>query len=224
MELLVKPRQESSPAIQDIRQSGYIPAVVYGRAIPTAVLLVPLLAFEKLYREAGEATIIDLRVEGESVPRSVLIKDIQFDPVTEKYLHIDFYQVRGDEELKTTVPLKFIGEAPAVKDFSGILITNKDEVEVECFPKDLPPEIEVDISVLVQLDDSIAIKDLQLPPRIKVLNDLEESVIVVAPPAAEEKEEIVVSEAEAVASVEAIKEKPEAEDQSADKEQPETEK
>lgn len=209
MELTAETRVDELAA-RDVRAKGLIPAVLYGREIPVVNIAVPQIAFDKLYREGGiESTIIDLQVGGEPASRSVLIKDVQFDPTTDKYLHIDFYQVKSDEKLKTMVPLKFVGESLAVKDLEGILITNKDEVEVECFPKDLPREIEVDISKLVNLDDSIAIKDIVAPRGVEILNDGEESVMVVTKPNEEEKETEVVSEAEAIASVEATKEKAE---------------
>lgn len=217
MELTAETRTEGTIS-RDVRANSLIPAVLYGHDVPVVNIAVPLAAFDKLYRAGGsESTIIDLQVGDEPSSRSVLIKDVQFDHVSEKYLHIDFYQVKSDEKLKTMVPLKFIGESLAVKDSDGILITNKDEVEVECFPKDLPREIEVDISQLINLNDSITVKDIVVPHGVEILNDVEESVMVVTEPAAEEKEVEVVSEAEAVAAVEATKEKSETEE-SEDKE------
>lgn len=209
MELTAETRIDEIAA-RDVRAKGLIPAVLYGHKVPVVNIAVPLMAFDKLYRAGGsESTIIDLQVGGESTPRTVLIKDVQFDPATDKYLHIDFYQVKSDEKLKTTVPLKFVGESLAVRDLEGILITNKDEIEVECFPKDLPREIEVDISQLINLDDSIAVKDIIVPKGVEILNDGEESVMVVTKPNVEEEKPEVVSEAEAIASVEATKEKAE---------------
>jgi large subunit ribosomal protein L25 len=212
MELTAETRVDEIAA-RDVRVKGLIPAVLYGHGVPVANIAVPQVDFDKLYRAGGiESTIIDLQVSGEPTPRTVLIKDVQFDPTTDKYLHIDFYQVKSDEKLKTMVPLKFIGESPAVKELEGILITNKDEIEIECLPKDLPREIEVDISKLVNLDDSIAVKDIIVPRGVEILNDGEESVMVVTPPNVEEKETEVVSEADAIASVEATEEKAETEE------------
>lgn len=206
MELTAETRSGEA-VVRDVRAKGLVPAVLYGHDVPVVNIAVPLVAFEKLYRAGGiESTIIDLQVEGEPSPRSVLIKDVQFDPITDKYLHIDFYQVKSDEKLRTEVPLKFIGESLAVKDLDGILITNKDEIEIECLPKDLPREIEVDISKLVNLGDSITVKDIVVPNGVEILNDGEESVMVVTEPAAEEKEAEVVPEEEAVASVETTEE------------------
>ncbi|MBU1083060.1 50S ribosomal protein L25 [Patescibacteria group bacterium] len=219
MELTAETRAKGAIP-RDVRANNLIPAVLYGRGVPVVNIAVPFADFDKLYRAGGsESTIIDLQVGGDPSPYSVLIKDVQFDHVSEKYLHIDFYQVKSDEKLRTTIPLKFIGESLAVKDLDGILITNKDEIEVECLPKDLPREIEVDISQLINLNDSITVKDISVPSGVEILNDGEESVMVVTEPAAEEEAVEEVSEAEAVASVEATEEKSETEE-SEDKETP----
>src|SRR4030042_5559401 len=110
------------------------------------------------------------------------------------------------------MPLNFIGEAPVVKDLGGILVTNKNEVEVECLPQDLPHEIVVDLSGLAKIDDTILVKDLSVSAGVELLDNPEESIVVVTPPA-EEEVDPVVSEAEAVAAVEATEEKPEGEEE-----------
>ncbi|OGB74223.1 hypothetical protein A2V68_00435 [candidate division Kazan bacterium RBG_13_50_9] len=200
-------KREEIDTPKSIRKSGGLPAILYGKEATNVPLAISLDDFGKLFKEAGESTIIDLAIEGEDEPRPVLIKDIQFDPTTDGYLHVDLYQIRAGEKLRVTVPLRFEGEAPAVEDFGGILVTNKDEIEIECLPKDLPHDIEVDISVLKEIDDSITIKDLRIPAGIEMLDEPDESVMVVAPPAVEEEEVAPVSEAEAVAAVEATEEK-----------------
>ena len=109
-----------------MRAQGQLPAVVYSKEIETIPLSLPFEDFEILYKEAGETTIVDLKIEGESEPRSVLIKILQYDPVTDVHLHVDLFQIKVGEKLKATVPLRFEGESLAVKDLGGILITNKD--------------------------------------------------------------------------------------------------
>ncbi|MBN2585580.1 50S ribosomal protein L25 [Patescibacteria group bacterium] len=196
-----------------LRREGVLPGVLYGRETEPVPLSIPFDAFERLYREAGETTIIGLQIEGEATPRQILVKDTQFDPVEGNHIHVDLYQIKADEELKATVPLKFINEAPAVKEFGGILITNKDEIEVECLPKDLPRDIEVNLAVLTTIDSSITVKDLVIPNGVKTLSEPDESIVVVTPPAAEEVEPEVKTEAEAVAEVEATEEKPATEEE-----------
>jgi len=200
-------KRDLSIAPSRLRRDGILPGVLYGKAIEPMAISVPFDAFERLYRETGETTIINLKIEGEAEPRQVLVKDTQFDPVESTHIHVDLYQIQADEELKATVPLRFVNEAPAVKEFGGILITNKDEVEVECLPKDLPHDIEVDLSSLTELDSSITVKDLHIPEGVKTLAEPDESIVVVTPPAAEEVEAETKSEADAIAEVEATAEK-----------------
>lgn len=195
-------------SVQAIRRQGSIPAVVYGKGEDSLALTVSLKDFQRVYKMAGETTIINLQIAGRA-PKMTLIKDIQLSPDTDAYLHADFYQIKVGEKLRVAVPLKFVGEAPAVKNFGGIVITNKNEVEVECLPPDLPHEITVDLTGLVNIDDAVLVGDLPIGTGVTVLDNPEESIVVVTPPAAEEIEEVPVSEAEAVAAVETTEEKAE---------------
>jgi len=190
-----------------LRAQGSIPATIYGKGIEPASLSVVWLDFHKVYQQAGETTLINLSVDN-AAPYPVLIKNVQISPDKEEYLNIDFYKIRAGEKLRVTVPLQFTGEAPAVKDFGGIVVTNKNEIEVECLPQDLPHEILVDLSKLANIDDAVLVKDLQVGSAVEILDNLEDSVVVVSPPAAEEVEP-TVTETEAIASVEATEEKPE---------------
>jgi len=116
-----------------------------------------------------------------------LVHEVQIDPVTMKAIHIDFYKVNMKEKIKTEIPIKKIGESSAVVDLEGILVTNRDEVEVECLPADLIPEIEVDLSALKTFDDVIKVSNLKVPATIEILDDPEEVVFLVQPPRSEEE-------------------------------------
>ena len=217
LEITVQKRDTNVPA-QALRRQDLVPIILYGRDIKDPLSLVmPLSIFDKVYKEAGETTIIDLKIEGEEKVYPVLIKDLQLDPVTNQHIHIDLYAIKAGEKLHATVPLVFEGEAPAVKDFGSILVTNKNEIEVECLPKDLPKEIVVDISILKEIDSSISVQELKIPAGVEVLDDPEDSVIVATPPAAEEEEE-TVSEEEALESIEATEEKSSGEEGEGEKE------
>jgi len=205
LEIVITKRDGTIPA-KTLRKKGLLPAILYSKEINPVSLSISFDVFEKLYKEAGETTIINLTIEGDSEEHSVLIKDIQLDPVTSKFLHVDFYQIKKGEKLHVAIPLNFEGEPPAVKDFGGILLTNKNEIEVECLPKDLPKEITVDLSGLKEIEDAIAIKDLKVPIGVEVLDEQDDSIVIVVPPAVEEEEEAVPEE-EAVAGVEATEEK-----------------
>ena len=185
LNLAVKTRTVIGKAVAGLRKSGKIPAVLYGHGVAPVNLEVEYSQFEKVYRQAGDSTLVDLIVD-QNTPVKVLVQDFQLDPTTSRYTHVDFYQVRMDEKLHTDIILKFIGEAPAVKELSGILVTNLTEVEVECLPKDLVHEIEVDLSVLKDLDKVIHVADIKAPAGIKILNNEQDVVALVQPPRVEE--------------------------------------
>lgn len=168
-----------------LRKDGLVPAVVYGSGLATRQLAVKYLDLAKAYQQAGESSLVDLQI-GPTESIKVLFKEVQVDPVTGRYLHVDFHQVKMDEKLKTEIPLKFIGEAPAVKDLGGVLETSLQAVEVECLPKDLIHEIEVDLSPLKTFDDIIHIKDLKAPAGLTILNKPDDAVALVVEPAKEE--------------------------------------
>lgn len=197
LELKAQMREDVGKKLKSLRKQGIIPAVVYGSGHKPISIQIDYKEFEKVFEKAGESTIIKLKVnlpaDKAGSPKlkvddkNVLIYDIAKDPVSDKFIHVDFYQVRMDKAIKAEVPLVFAGEAPAVKTLEGVLIKNITEVEVEALPKDLPREINVDISVLDSFDKHIRVKDLILPPGVKLHLDPEEVIVSVLPPRAEEE-------------------------------------
>jgi large subunit ribosomal protein L25 len=184
-----------------LRNDKKIPAVIYGNDYESRSIAVNALTFNKVFEEAGESALINLKIDDESKLK-VLVHDIQIDAVTGGIIHVDFYKVNMKEKIKTAIPIVEIGESSAVVDLEGALITNKDEVEVECLPADLIPEIEVDISVLKTFEDVIKVSDLKVPAGIEILDDSEEVVFLIQPPRSEEEmaelEEEVKEDVEAV--------------------------
>jgi len=160
-------------------------AVVYGNKKDPVSLVLNYTDFEKVYKEAGTSSVITLSVEGDE--KDVIIKDIQIDPRKDRIHHVDFYEVTKGEEMEATVSLNFTGEAPAEK-LGMVLNTAKTEVEIKAMPKDLPSEIDVDLSVLVDGDSVIRLKDLNLPAGVKLVGDEEEVVVSVVEAKADEEE------------------------------------
>lgn len=183
--LEAKLRAITGKKVKKIRQDKFIPAVIYGPKAKSQNLQVPYNQFEKVYEINGAGSLIDLRIE-EQAPIQALIQDIQFDNKTNQIQHIDFYRVRKGEKLKTSVRLSFVGESKAIKELGAVLVKTLDEVDVECLPQDLPAQIEVDISCLLDFEDLIKIKDLTVPKTIIILNDREDVVVSIAKPRAEE--------------------------------------
>ena len=200
----------------ELRQSGMIPAVIYGKKFENTTLQVDLKEFSLLYREAGSSNLVDLSFGDKSVKS--LIHDVQRHPMTNTIIHVDFLKIDMKEKLKTEIPFEFVGETSLVIDQEGSLITSKDTVEVECLPTDLVDHIDVDISVLTEFDMNIKVSDLRVPEGIEILDDPEEVIAIVQPPRSEEElealDEDVVEDVDAVEVEQAGEEAAEGEDES----------
>jgi large subunit ribosomal protein L25 len=173
-----------------LRKKGRIPGVIYGPKEASQAISVDQKVFEKLWKEAGESTIVTLEGVGES--KDALIHEVDFNPVTDVARHVDFYVIEKGKKVETQVPLVFVGEAPAVKNLGGTLMKVMHEVKVEAFPKDLPHEILIDVSTLETFESRIAIKDIPVPAGVTILEELDETVISVSQP--KEEEETPVAE------------------------------
>ena len=183
LELKSNKRTLLGKKVKSLRREGIIPAVVYGGKEGAVPLELDLKEFSKLFKTAGETTLIKLFV-GDSA-KNVLIHDVNRDPVTETINHVDFYEVKMDEKITAKVPLVFIGDAPAVADLDGVLVKAMQELEVRALPAHLPREIEVDISSLKTFDNNIVVKDIKLPPNVETTENPETSVAAVTPPRSE---------------------------------------
>ncbi len=197
-----------------VRKSGNIPAVLYGKHIKNLDLSVSAIEFKKLFKKAGESTIIELVTPDEkTVP--VLIQSVQRNYLTSVVDHIDFYAVNMKEKLKSKVALEFTGESKAVKQLGGVLVRVLTEVEVECLPIDLPHNIEVDISKIEAFNQSLHVKDLQVSNKVTISAGEEEVVCKVQPPRT--AEQIEIKHEEDVTKVEGTEEKKEGEEAEEDK-------
>jgi large subunit ribosomal protein L25 len=159
-----------------LRKAGSIPAVVYGPKQEPLAVSVEKSVFEKLLKEAGESTVINLVGLGEEI--EVLVHEVSFNPAKGGVEHVDFYAIEKGKEITVHVPLEFIGEAPAVKK-GGSLTKVLHEIEVTCKPSALPQHIEVDVTPLDDFEKQIHVKDLVVPNGVKVENDGEEVVALV---------------------------------------------
>lgn len=197
--LVAQPRKIFGKKINRYRREGFIPGVVYGgHRKETAPVLVSENDFMKVFSGAGESSLITLRL-GDADRRTVLVHDVARHPVTNKFLHIDFYEVRMDEKLKTKIPLVFIGESPAVKNEGGVLVKALQEIAVECLPKDLPHEIAVDVSGLASFGNFIRLRDIVLPPGVELRGDKDDVVALVEEPRVEEATAAAAAEEEQAA-------------------------
>lgn len=183
------------------RSNSSIPAVVYGKGFDSINLELDSLIFNRLFKEAGTSNLIELDIDSMS-PFKTLVHDIQRDPVTGQFIHIDFFKVNMKEKIHAEVPLSFVGDSDAVINLEGSLITPIDSIEVECLPANLPSEIEVNISVLDDFEKNIKISDLSIPAGVEVMSEPEEIVAFVQEPRSEE--ELAELEEEVVENVEGV--------------------
>ena len=174
-----------------IRAQGDVPAVVYGSHYAATPIQVETRALQKALARAGGNTLIRLQITGRE-PVAVLAREVQRDTLKHHIIHVDFQQVVMNEKITAEVPLRLVGEAPAVRELGGILVHGIDRLEVSCLPGDLPPAIDVDLSQLTRLHDSIAVAGLNLPSSITVLSDPETIIArIEAPRISEAVEEAV---------------------------------
>jgi large subunit ribosomal protein L25 len=177
MELTVEKRDTKTNP-KALRGEGKLPAVIYGRSEESTPISVDRKVFEKLFREAGESTVITLKGLGDE--KDALINEVVFHPVSGEPIHADFYAIQKGQTVTVSVPLEFEGVSPAVKDLGGTLVKVMHELEIEVAPKDLPQHIIVDISKLKTLEDKIEVKDLKLPASAKISIDPEEAVALIS--------------------------------------------
>ena len=174
------------------RVAGRVPAVVYGSSgqgsgdegkAATPISVEPKALLRILHSESGANTLISLKLAGAKDAR-VLVKEYQLDPVTHQLLHADFYRIAMDRVLRLTVPVTVKGEAPGVKQQSGILEFVHRIVEVECLPADIPEHIEVNVGDLM-LHQGIRVRDVPVNPKVKLVDDADMMLVHVIMPKAE---------------------------------------
>ena len=179
-------------AVRRLRQEGKIPAILYGRGkagIPLELDKKDVIGI--LRSESGENTIFKTSYDSKSI--NTMIKEVQQDPVTDELLHIDLIQIAMDEMISVSVPLVLVGEAVGVKTEGGFVDHITREVEVECLPKDIPEQIEVNISDL-HLHQSIKIEEITVPEGVKIQTDLQTVIVLIEAPSKEEELEEEVEE------------------------------
>ncbi|MSR70884.1 50S ribosomal protein L25 [Candidatus Kaiserbacteria bacterium] len=181
MELAVTKRQIDSKDAKKpklLREEGVLPAVVYGRSEESTPISIDRKAFEKVFKAAGESSIITLT--GLDSTKQALIQDVSVHPVSGVMIHADFYAIEKGQKVTVSVPLEFDGVSPAVKELGGILTKVLHEIEMEVDPSELPHAIHVDISKLVTLEDQIKVSDLTFPASAKLSVDQDEVVAIIS--------------------------------------------
>jgi len=201
--IIATKREVSGKRVKNLRNAGKLPAVLYGHKVDTTQIEISEREFAMAFRKAGESTIVNLVVDGQTRP--VLIHEVQNHYLKGNPIHVDFYAVNMAEKVKVHVPIHFSGESPAVKNLGGTLVKNLSEVEVECLPGDIPQAFEIDISSLNTFEDAIRVSSLNVGDKVTISASPEEVIANVAKPRTEEEmkslEEKVVEDVTAVEGV-----------------------
>jgi len=184
-----------------LRRQGITPAHLFGHGLESLPLQCDTAELKRIVAQAGKTRLVTLKVEADKHPKSIFIREIQKDAIKGEIIHIDFYQIRKEEKIKADIPLVLVGEAPALQLKGRMLTHTLSSLSIECLPDKLPPQIEVDLSPLDDLEKSIHVRDIVLDPDITVLVDPDQMVAKVIEARVKEEagaevEEEVAEEAE----------------------------
>jgi large subunit ribosomal protein L25 len=171
-------RTKKGKKVGALRREGFLPGIIYGRIgkehIEPLPIQLNLHDASKIINKLTGSSLITVDVEGDKYP--VVLREAQRDVIYNTLLHVDFMAVSLTEKLQTMVPIELIGQAPAEINMAAVVVTGITELEIECLPQDMPERIEVDATVLVDMESAIYVKDLDLPHTYEVLTDPEELV------------------------------------------------
>ena len=185
--LKAKKRTIKGRKVQQLRREGQLPAVMYGSNFESTSIIMELHETVLALRGVSSSTVFTIDLDGEEY--SCLLQDVQKDYIRNEPLHVDFRVLTMGEAISAMVPLNFVGVSSAVTEIGGILVTPLTEVEVEAKPKDLPSSIDVDISVITDLSETISVSDLNVGKGVTILTDGSATVASVTSQMAEEEEE-----------------------------------
>ena len=196
---LVAELRSTTEKLSEVRAAKNIPAVVYGHGSKNTVIKMNNSDFLRLFRKSGESHIINIAVDGKNI--DVLVHDIQREPVSGDFLHIDFIIVKKGQAVHTNIALNFINESQAVKE-GAILEEHLKSIEIKCLPQHLVDGFDVDLSQLKEFGDSIRVSDLDISSKYTVMNNSDDVVANVAAPKVVEEVEEVAAEGTDEASTE----------------------
>ena len=180
-------RKITGRKVKRLRAENVLPANIYGKKAKSQAVQVDLKSFEEVYKKVGETGLVDLSVGGKRKP--ILIHNVQLDPVSDNPIHADFLQVDLKERVTTQVPIELVDESPAEKEGKGTVVQYIDEVEVEALPGDLPGKFTLNLSELIDVDQSISVGDIKVNrKKVEIKNEQSQIVVKVEPPRKVEEE------------------------------------
>jgi len=218
-ELTIAPREGLGKGeAKRLRRAGKTPGILYGGVTPVTIAVDPRDVFRIIHGREGSTQLLKLTFAGSADTKMAILRDMQFDPVSEDLIHVDLQEVAMDKPIQVTIAVHHVGDAVGVRETQGILEMVLREIQVSCLPGNIPEAIEADVSNLA-IHDVLTVGDLHIPDGVRVLTDKAQAVATVAPPAAEEVAPVAAVEAVAAAPAEPEvlterkpKEEPEADD------------
>jgi len=196
IELKVIKRDVLGKKVRFLRRQGITPVHLYGHGIESVALQCDTPQLQGVLAEAGQTRLINLKFEGERRPRTVVVREVQKGIRPGELYHVDFYQVQMAEMMKVDVPIILVGESPALKSRENMLSQDLNILNIQCLPANIPASIEIDTSILTEIDQAIRVKDIELDEEITVLNDPELVVARTIARPVEKVEEVEFAEVE----------------------------
>jgi large subunit ribosomal protein L25 len=194
LEIIAENRSTIGKQVKALRREGKLPGVIYGHKFEPTPIMMDLKEASRILAQATSSSLVTLNIEGKEV--AVLVRERQRDFIRNQYIHIDFQAVSLTEKIRADVNIDLTGVAPAVREYSGVVVEGLNAISVEALPTDLPERFIVDISILKEIGDSILVKDIEIPAKVDVLTPEDEMVVLITSPAPEEEEEEVEEELE----------------------------
>lgn len=173
-------RTITGKAVRHLRQQGVLPANVTGHHMEPLAIQVKAVEVDKLLKAYGRTTVIRLSIAPKNEQQTAMIGHVQRDPISGAIKHIDFLVVQMNEKMRAKIALHPTGVAPAVKANVGILLQMVNQIEVEALPNDLPAAIEIDISGLANVDDTVYARDLKVPANVTLLGEPDEPLVKIS--------------------------------------------
>ena len=173
----LKVSERKNEDLSDLRAERKIPAIVYGKWVEATKLTLDYTDFLRVFRKSGESHTIELDISGKKTV--ALVHDIQYHPVSDEFVHIDFLVINENEPVNANVQIKLENKAPA-ESLWAIINQTMSSLEVKCLPGYLVDSFVIDISILKEYWDSIHLKDMNIPEWIEILHAEQEATIVVA--------------------------------------------
>ncbi len=180
--LAVESRQVTGKKVAQMRRTGILPGNIYGRGLESVSVQISTETLESTLKATAANEVLDLKLADEKELRPAVIQSIQRHPITTRILHANFFQVALGEKMRADIPLVLTGTSEAVKTYNGVVVTGIESLHVEALPLDVIGQIEIDMSTLENLEESIHVRDIEVPATLTVLNDPDVVIVKVASP------------------------------------------